>query len=273
MKILDKMQRRAAIWILGAFKISPSERIEAIARIILIKFHLQKLARRLQIHPFKLPTNHILRELMDDLPILSNKPNPHAVSSLTNQQKNIVKSHLINLCNKAYGIFLSFSPLNPEFSSGFHIMDNFSDRFSFNLVNKKEKEKDRIYTQELDKMVLCTSSLLYTALIIIDASIKNDIATSILHVHIANHPLTKTVHHAAFVTSTEAELFAIRCSINQACIKENMSKVIVIIDSIHAVKKIFDSKSHLFQSHTMLWQPLDTKSNDHTMSKSLKVDI
>jgi len=84
MKILDKMQRRAAIWILGAFKISLSERIEAIAGIISIKFHLQKLARRLQIHPFKLSTNHILRELMNDLPILSNKSNPHAFSSLTN---------------------------------------------------------------------------------------------------------------------------------------------------------------------------------------------
>ena len=129
-------------------------------------------------------------------------------------------------------------------------MDNFSDHFSFNLVNKKEKEKDRIRTQELDEMVLRTSSLPHTALVVTNASIKNNIATSISHVHIANHPLTKTVHHAVFVTSMEVELFAIRCSINQACIKENVSKVIIITDSIHAVKKIFDSKSHFFQSHT-----------------------
>ena len=45
MKTLDKMQRRATIWILGAFKTSPTEGIEAITRIILIKFHLQKLTR------------------------------------------------------------------------------------------------------------------------------------------------------------------------------------------------------------------------------------
>jgi len=48
MKILNKMQRRAAIWILGAFKTFLSEGIEAIAGIIPIRFHLQKLARRLQ---------------------------------------------------------------------------------------------------------------------------------------------------------------------------------------------------------------------------------
>jgi len=84
MKILDKMQKRAAIWILGAFKTLPLERIKVIAEIIPIKFHLQKLARRLQIRPFKLPTNHILRELMDDSSISSNKPNPHTVRSPTN---------------------------------------------------------------------------------------------------------------------------------------------------------------------------------------------
>ena len=85
---------------------------------------------------------------------------------------------------------------------------------------------------------------------ITDASIKNDIATSISHVHIANHSLTKTVHHASFMTSTKVELFAIRCGINQACSKDTVSMIIVITDSIHAAKKIFDSKSHPFQLHT-----------------------
>ena len=129
MKILDKMQKRAAIWILRAFKILLSERIEAITGIIPIKFYLQKLTKRSQIHLFKLSTNHILRELMNDSPILSNKPNPHAVSSLTNQQKNITKGHLIDICNKTYSILPLFSPLNPEFFPGFHIMNNFSDHF------------------------------------------------------------------------------------------------------------------------------------------------
>jgi len=100
-------------------------------------------------------------------------------------------------------------------------------------------------------MTLQISSSPSTAFVITDASIKDDITTSISHIHSANQPLIKMVHHAAFVTSTEAELFAIRCSINQACIKENMSKIIVVTDSIHAAKKIFDSKSHLFQSHTV----------------------
>jgi len=250
MKILNKMQRRAAIWILGTFKTLPSEGIEAIAGIIPIKFHLQKIAKRSQIRPFKLPTNHILRNLLDESPPLSNTSNSHNIGSLTNCQRTLTKGHLIDMCNKAYGIFPSFSLLNPKFSPGHHIIDNFSDRFSFNLVNKKEKEINKIHAQELDDMVLRNSSLPYTALVITDASIKNNIAMSISHVHSANCPLTKTVHHASFVTSTEVELFAIRCGINQACSINNISKIIVVTDSIHVAKKIFNSESHPFQLHT-----------------------
>jgi len=176
-------------------------------------------------------------------------PNPHHVGSLTNRQRNLTKGHLIDSLNKALGIFPSFSPLNPEFSPGLRITDEFSNRFCFNLVNKKEKEKYQTHTQELD-MVLSNSSLPQSALVITDASIKHDIATSISHVHIANCPLTKTVHHASFVTSTEAELFAIRCGINQACSIDSVSKIIVITGSIHAAKKIFDSESHPYQLHS-----------------------
>jgi len=50
--------------------------------------------------------------------------------------------------------------------------------------------------------------------------------------------------------STEAELFAIKCRINQTTISDNISKIIVITDSIHAMKKIFDSLSHPFQCYT-----------------------
>jgi len=77
-----------------------------------------------------------------------------------------------------------------------------------------------------------------------DASIKNNIVTSILHMHISNQPIIKTLHHIVFVTISEAKLFAIRCSINQAFFKKNIFKIIVITNSIHIAKKIFDPSSH-----------------------------
>ena len=46
LKTLGKMQRRAAIWILRVFKIFPTKGVEAIAGLIPIKVHLQKLGGR-----------------------------------------------------------------------------------------------------------------------------------------------------------------------------------------------------------------------------------
>jgi len=152
---------------------------------------------------------------MDNSLPSSISPNPHSISTLTNRQKTTTNGYLIDSCTKSYSIFPSFSPLNQEFSFGSHIIDIFPDRFSFNLVTKKDKEKnDKTRAQELNNMVLHDSLSPLTALIITDASIKNDIAMSILHIYIANQLLTRTVHHAAFMTSTEVKLFAIRCGIN-----------------------------------------------------------
>ena len=144
MKILNKMQRRAAIWILGAFKTSPMEGIEALVGLISIRFHLQKIAKRSLIHSFKLPDNHILKNLLNDVPPSNKLYNTHNIGSLTNSQRSLTKGHLVNSNIKSYGIFPSFSPLDPEFFPGHCIIDKFSNYFSFNLVNKKGKNQNNI---------------------------------------------------------------------------------------------------------------------------------
>ena len=223
------------------------EGIEAIAGLIPIKFHLLKLASRSQLRSSSLPDNHIIRSLMDDHLNSRIGSHPHSIKSLTNCQKTSAKGHIIDSNNKLYRVFPSFSPLNPEFSPGSRVIDIFPDKFSFNLATKGKNASSR--SQQLDNMTIQASMSPHTVIVISDASIKNDIATSISHIHIRGQPLVKTVHHAAFVTSTKAELFAIRCRINQACNKESISKIIVITDSIHAAKKIFDNKSHPYQIH------------------------
>ena len=42
-------------------------------------------------------------------------------------------------------------------------------------------------------------------------------------------------------------MFAIRCGINQAIAKSNVSKIVVVTDSIHAAKRIFNPFSHPLQ--------------------------
>jgi len=150
------------------------------------------------------------------------------------------------MANRSHECFPTFSPLNSEFSPSSRIIDIFSDHFSFNVCDKRKNIKFR--AQELDNLTLEFSSSSLVVLVASDASIKNNIATSIAHIHIADKPLMKTIHHAVNVTSTEAKLFAIRCGINQSSHFDNISKIIIITDSIHIAQKIFDPSSHPFQT-------------------------
>jgi len=96
-------------------------------------------------------------------------------------------------------------------------------------------------------MVLESFSFSFVAIIASDMSIMNNVVTSIMHIHTYNKPLIKVIHHAVLITSTEAELFAIRSDINQAMNFNNIAKIIVITDSIHVARKIFDPSVHPYQ--------------------------
>ena len=100
-------------------------------------------------------------------------------------------------------------------------------------------------------MVIELSSSPSTTIVVTNASIKNNTATSISYMHTHNHSITKTVHHAVHIMSSKAELFAIRCGINQALNQDGISKIIVITDSIHVAKKIFDLSLHPLQIHSV----------------------
>ena len=86
--MLGKMQRRAAIWILGAFKTFLLFGIEAIAGIIPINLHLQKLSERLQFRAHSLSSNHILQSLMEPKTYASVKPHPLSLGFLSNTNAN-----------------------------------------------------------------------------------------------------------------------------------------------------------------------------------------
>ena len=100
------MQRRVAIWILRAFKISPTEEIEAITGLLPIKLHLQKLAGRLQLHATSFPMNHIIWTLMDSFFGSPYNRHPSSLDSFTKWQRANIKGHLVNLTTDHMDCFL-----------------------------------------------------------------------------------------------------------------------------------------------------------------------
>ena len=149
--------------------------------------------------------------------------------------------------NKFNEVFSSFAPLYSEFSPSHKVIDIFPSCFSFHLFNKQKDNSFKTYIQQLDNLVIKSSSTPLHALVIIDASIKNNVTTFISYIHIHNKSVTKTLHHMANVTSTEAKLFTIRCGINQTTSYNSVSKIFVITDSIHSAKKILNPASNPYQ--------------------------
>jgi len=145
-----------------------------------------------------------------------------------------------------YNEFLStFFPFNKELSLKKKLIDSYSDRFSFHVQTQDVKNHMHI----LDNTIINVSNNSYFLVIIVNANIRNNITTFILHIHSYNRPVTKKVHYAVNITTTEAKLFAIKCRINQAISISNTNHIVVIIDSLHTTMKIFDSLLYLFQIH------------------------
>ena len=176
---------------------------------------------------------------------------PFLLNSLTRRQCGLIKGHLVDMENCFNEVFPSFNSINPELFPGHRIIDIYTNCFSFHLFSKWVSHNIKPCIQELDKIAIELSDNLSTALIITDASVKNNITTSIAHIHVWDKPIMKTLHYALNVTSTKAKLVAIRCSIDQATSIDNISKIIVVKDLIHAAKKIFDPFSHPFQKYVI----------------------
>ena len=101
-----------------------------------------------------------------------------------------------------------------DFSLGFHLIDIFSRHLSFYYTNCKNKKSKATHIHNLDKCVFNTSTDSKPIVVVSDASIKNKVTISIVHVYSFLNPIKKTIHHAVNITTTEAKLFAIRCGIN-----------------------------------------------------------
>ena len=194
-------------------------------------------SRRLQLQTHLLSSNHFIYSFIEPSPLVFTFQHSFLFSFFTSRQHAFIKSYLVDMNNRFNKVFSSFISLYSKFFPDNRVINNFSNCFSFNLFNKHKNNNLKTHIQQFNNMVIKLSSIPSNTLIIMNISIKNNIAKSILYMYIHNNPITKTLHHMVYVTSIKAELFTIRYGINQAMSYNNISKIIVVINSIHAARK------------------------------------
>ena len=113
------------------------------------------------------------------------------------------------------GIFLTFDPLNVVLYLDYRLIDIFSSHISIYNANHSSNKSKATHCKKLNEIILKSLLDPRTVIIISDARIKNNITSSISHIHFFSNLLKKMPHYTVNVMLTEAELFAIRCGINQ----------------------------------------------------------
>ena len=249
---LNKIQRQAILWILDVFYTSPTIEIEAITSLIPIHLHLQKLSDRHQLQISILSYNHAIKLLLERRHMPNSQSYHLLLENMASKQQKKIKSFIVDTSNYLNGIFPSFDSLNSKFHPGSRLIDIFSSHFSFHKANHHNKETRTAYCNKLNKLILSISLESNTVIIVLDASIKNNIAISITHIHSLSSPIKKILHHTINITSIETKLFAIRCKVSQAIQITNISYIIIITDALHTAQKIFDPTIYPFQLQSII---------------------
>jgi len=122
----------------------------------------------------------------------------------------------------------------------------------FHKANSCSNESKTSHCNKLNKLIFKALLEPDTVIIISDASIRNNVTTSITHIHLFNNPFKKILYHAISITSIEVKLFAIRCRINQAIQIPGSSHIIIITDIFYLAQKNFDSFMHPYQLQSIL---------------------
>jgi len=200
---------------------------------------LLKINSHQQVRTASLLSNHVINSLFKKEYTKNSLPYCLSLGKLILKQWLKVKSSVVDTNNCLNRIFPSFDSFHKELSSGFRLVDNFSDYFSFHIVNYKDKKSKEAHLCKLNKIFKDTSSDSNSIFDIFDANIKNN-------VYLDYNITAKTIHHAVNITSTKTELFATRCEINQAIQVSDVFYIIVITDSIYLAKQIFNSLSHSY---------------------------
>jgi len=173
-----------------------------------------------------------------------------SIEKLTSKQRLKIKNSIINANNKLNRIFDSFNPFINKFLPGNRLIDLFSSHFYFYLLDRKSTKTRKTYLYKLNKIVFTALDNFKAAIVILDTNIKHNVAMSITYIHIHNSSVIKTIY-AINITSTKADLFAIRYSLNQASHLANIEYIVVITDSIHVAKIIFNLSIYSYQIQTL----------------------
>jgi len=150
MKELTKIQRQAGIWILGAFKSTPTGAVESLADLIPIHLQIRKLVYRNHVHMHMLADSHITH-----LMVATGNEADFISMYHPSQLRNKCKSPLVDMWANENLVDMFVLPYNKYNALGYRLTDTCPDRIIQDIVLIQGKTaKDRAKARETRLMTL-----------------------------------------------------------------------------------------------------------------------
>ena len=146
--------------------------------------------------------NHIFKFILESRYSDNNSIHCLLLKKLTLKQQLNIKESIVDANNRLNRVFPSFIHFSSEFSPRNRLIDIYSSHF-FHSTNKHKKGR-KVYIQKLNNLTFQVSDDSKIVIVVSDASIKNQVATSIAHIYIHNNPVVKNFYHTVNITSIKA---------------------------------------------------------------------
>ncbi|PPR07578.1 hypothetical protein CVT26_002381, partial [Gymnopilus dilepis] len=134
-KMLTSMQRKAALWITGAFRTSPTGGVEALAGLLPIPHLLKRMADRAAARFVTLTKTHPLRALVTEEYHGEAPLHRTSLARLTPRQREKVKGPLVDNTTVCPLISEPIAPVPPQAQPGLRLVDRFSDQIGISNVD------------------------------------------------------------------------------------------------------------------------------------------
>jgi hypothetical protein len=252
MSSLSRMQWRAALWIIGAFRTSPTGGCEAIAGLIPIHLHIHRLADQSSFRANILSAFHPLRTLLGPGRSMAAKPHAQSIYHMTEVMQTKVKSSLMEVNSKMLDVGEVFKPLCPELTPGKQFMDRFLEQVTF--FEKPWGMKPEDWTDTLDEAVDQACQLTDHVSVFSNASSTKKAhlqAASAAFIECRGSNLVWIKHPASRATAPDAELFAIHLGLLRCLRLEDIETILVFTDSMASACVVVDPSTHSGQSHSL----------------------
>jgi hypothetical protein len=248
---LAKMQHCAALWITGAFCTSPVGGVGALAGLISINLHLQKLAAQSSYQIMTLSPTHPLVALVHWPGSKRVPQHRHSISRLDYNTHLRVHSSFAKASHACHLLNEPFDADANKARPGHHLMDLFSWRIHIEESESKEDVDQAEFLEwQFDLSDAVPSCVLVATNVSVPTKGKWQAALAAWLWH-SRKLLRRARHAAGRFTAPDAELYAIRIGLRLATAVPGAKSIKLFTDHFAAARKVVDPSIHAGQGHSL----------------------